>query len=269
MVLCCGEKVNKHRMIVRTRQSRCCCCKSARRGGTKRNLSALHYRLTIVSRKESGPTREYLCPKPGALPNCSLWYWYGTYFFDVCRNTVTKVHNIFERTEPSSSTTTTTTTPATNDKAHQNNHAATMPKNATTKQASNGRSKEGPYQVQGGSKGSGSSTFQEKGGKPAATSNVSRSTSVVGQNDSRPSSSGGSKQQKGYSSARSGDQNFATMNSSTMHVGKSATSVSSTNTSRFTYPRSRTPFHNISAIACDTSPDTACSYAQHACTTTL
>jgi hypothetical protein len=121
---------------------------------------------------------------------------------------------------------------ATNNNYHHK-HAATMPKNATTKQGSNGGSKAGPYQVQGGSKGSGTNRSQEKGDKPAGTSNVSWSRSVVGQNDSQPNgSSRRSKQQQGYTSARSGDEYFATgKNSSTMSVGKSATSNSSTNAS--------------------------------------
>jgi hypothetical protein len=77
---------------------------------------------------------------------------------------------------------------ATNNNDHHK-HAATMPKNPTTKQALNGGSKAGPYQVQeGGSKGtSGTSMSQEKGGKPAGMSNVSRLRSV-GQNDSWPNS---------------------------------------------------------------------------------
>jgi hypothetical protein len=95
----------------------------------------------------------------------------------------------------------------------------TMPNNATTKPATKVVSKVGPYQVQGGLKGSGSNLSQEKGGKLAGTSNVSRSRSVS-QNDGPPNSSSSGSKQHGYGiSMQSGKQNSPMYNSTTVDIG--------------------------------------------------
>jgi hypothetical protein len=98
-----------------------------------------------------------------------------------------------------------------------------MPKNPNTKAPTKAVSTIGPYQVQGGLKGSGSSLSQERGGKPMGTSSVSRSKSSRQQNDGQPksSSSGGSKQQDHGITGQPGKQISPVYNSGKAAVSKS------------------------------------------------
>jgi hypothetical protein len=135
---------------------------------------------------------------------------------------------------------TTTTTTLSNNNALWSltmNMLQRMPKNPNTKAVST----VGPYQVQGGLKGSGSSSSQERGGKLTGTSTVSRSKSSSQQNDGRPksSSSGGLKQQDHDFTGRPGEQISPKYNSGTAAVSKSAPQRAST-TSLHT-PRAGTP----------------------------
>jgi hypothetical protein len=115
-----------------------------------------------------------------------------------------------------------------------------MPKNPSTKAPTTAVSTAGLYQVQGGLKGSGSSSSQERGGKPTGTSSVSRSKSSS-QNDGQPksSSSGGSKQQDHGVTAQSGKQISPVYNSGTAAVSKSA--MHRTSTTSLRTPRAGTP----------------------------
>jgi hypothetical protein len=117
-----------------------------------------------------------------------------------------------------------------------------MPKNPTTKAPTKAVSTVGPYQVQGGLKGSGSSSSQERGGKPVGTSSVSRlKSSSQQQNDGRlkSSSSGGSKQQDHGITARPGEQISPVYNSGMAAVSNSATHR--TSTTSLHAPRAGTP----------------------------
>jgi hypothetical protein len=140
---------------------------------------------------------------------------------------------------------TTATTTLSNNNAFLSlttNKLQRMPKNQTTKATTKAVSTVGPYQVQGGLKGSSSSLSQERGGKPTGTSSVSRSkSSSQQQNDGRPksSSSGGSKQQDHGITARPGEQISSVYNSGMADVSNSATYRTST-TSLHT-PRAGTP----------------------------
>jgi hypothetical protein len=169
----------------------------------------------------------------------------GTGFLQVCRITRwNRYKHGKSRTVVQQWATATTTTLSNNNAllSLTTNTFQRMPKNPTTKAPTKAVSTVGPYQVQGGLKGSGSSSSQERGGKPTGTSSVSRSkSSSQQQNDGRPksSSSGGSKQQDHGITARPGEQISSVYNSGTAAVSSSA--MHRTSTTSLQTPRAGTP----------------------------
>jgi hypothetical protein len=110
-----------------------------------------------------------------------------TGFLQVCRITQwNRYKHGKNRTVVQQRTTTTTTTLSNNNALSSltTNTFQRMPKNQISKAPTKAVSTVGPYQVQGGLKGSGSSSSQERGGKPTGTSSVSRlKSSSQQQND--------------------------------------------------------------------------------------
>jgi hypothetical protein len=111
-----------------------------------------------------------------------------TGFLQVCSRTTqwNRYKHEKNRTVVQQRTTTTTTTTLSNNNSLSSlttNTLQRMPKNPNTKAPTKAVSTVGPYQVQGDLKGSGSSSSQERGGKPMGMSSVSRSKSSSQQND--------------------------------------------------------------------------------------